>query len=299
MLDFNIVSQLLISLGYDNLKKISSNKISVLTDENRVKVLENIQKKIKGSRYDTRPSSDSSVGRIVIGSISILAKPASKQGKASAGVGNEMMVVEMINQYALKTGIDVIFKATNKTFTVLNCVKAEQVGGDTAGRKKADIRLIDHKGNIYPISIKKDDAETWESADSYFSEEAKIIIENAIKNKKTRLIDQGTYFTIEPNLAVKATIKEKQDVVFGSDLQPNGCVITKTFTANSFKLKNDKLIIQCSNIIRTMQDVKGDKDVYFLIRNDKTRKSIKEYPGIRILAAYEKRINKNVVVVNR
>ena len=152
MLDFNIVSQLLISLGYDNLKKISSNKISVLTDENRVKVLENIQKKIKGSRYDTRPSSDSSVGRIVIGSISILAKPASKQGKASAGVGNEMMVVEMINQYALKTGIDVIFKATNKTFTVLNCVKAEQVGGDTAGRKKADIRLIDHKGNIYPIS---------------------------------------------------------------------------------------------------------------------------------------------------
>ena len=299
MLDFNIVSQLLISLGYDNLKKISSNKISVLTDENRVKVLENIQKKIKGSRYDTRPSSDSSVGRIVIGSISILAKPASKQGKASAGVGNEMMVVEMINQYALKTGIDVIFKATNKTFTVLNCVKAEQVGGDTAGRKKADIRLIDHKGNIYPISIKKDNAETWESADSYFSEEAKIIIENAIKNKKTRLIDQGTYFTIEPNLAVKATIKEKQDVVFGSDLQPNGCVITKTFTANSFKLKNDKLIIQCSNIIRTMQDVKGDKDVYFLIRNDKTRKSIKEYPGIRILAAYEKRINKNVVVVNR
>lgn len=299
MLDFNIVSQLLISLGYDNLKKISSNKISVLTDENRVKVLENIQKKIKGSRYDTRPSSDSSVGRIVIGSISILAKPASKQGKASAGVGNEMMVVEMINQYALKTGIDVIFKATNKTFTVLNCVKAEQVGGDTAGRKKADIRLIDHKGNIYPISIKKDDAETWESADSYFSDEAKIIIENAIKNKKTRLIDQGTYFTIEPNLAVKATIKEKQDVVFGSDLQPNGCVITKTFTANSFKLKNDKLIIHCSNIIRTMQDVKGDKDVYFLIRNDKTRKSIKEYPGIRILAAYEKRINKNVIVVNR
>lgn len=299
MLDFNIVSQLLISLGYDNLKKISSNKISVLTDENRVKVLENIQKKIKGSRYDTRPSSDSSVGRIVIGSISILAKPASKQGKASAGVGNEMMVVEMINQYALKTGIDVIFKATNKTFTVLNCVKAEQVAGDTAGRKKADIRLIDHKGNIYPISIKKDDAETWESADSYFSEEAKIIIENAIKNKKTRLIDQGTYFTIEPNLAVKATIKEKQDVVFGSDLQPNGCVITKTFTTNSFKLKNDKLIIQCSNIIRTLQDVKGDKDVYFLIRNDKIRKSIKEYPGIRILAAYEKRINKNVVVVNR
>jgi hypothetical protein len=48
-----------------------------------------------------------------------------------------------------------------------------------------------------------------------------------------------------------------------------------------------------------MKDVKGDKDVYFLIRNDKTRKSIREYPGIRILAAYKKRINKNVVIVDR
>jgi len=299
MYNYSIVSNLLISLGYDNIKKISSNKIAILTDENRVKVLENIQKKIRGSRYDTRPSSDSSIGRVVIGSISILAKPASKQGKASAGVDNEVMIVDMINKYALKTGIDVIFRASNKSFTIINCIKAEQVGGDTSGRKKADIRLIDHKGKIYPISIKKDDAETWESADSYFSEEAKLIIDEAIKNKKTQLFNQGSYYTIEPNIAVKATTKEKQDVVFGSDLSPNGCVVTKTFNTNSFKLKDDKLIIQCSNIITKMQDVKGDKDVYFLIRNDKTRKSIKEYPGIRILAAYEKRINKNVVLVNR
>jgi len=299
MYNYSIVSDLLISLGYDNIKKISSNKIAILTDENRVKVLENIQKNIRGSRYDTRPSSDSSIGRVVIGPISILAKPASKQGKAAVGVDNEVTIVDMINKYALKTGIDVIFKAPNKSFTIMNCIKAERVGEDTSGRKKADIRLIDHKGKIYPISIKKDNAEIWESADSYFGEEAKLIIDEAIKNKKTQLFNQGSYYTIEPNIAVKATTEEKQDVVFGSDLSPNGFVVTKTFNTNSFKLKDDKLIIQCSNIITKMQDVKGDKDVYFLIRNDKSRKSIKEYPGIRILAAYEKRINKNVVLVNR
>ena len=64
-------------------------------------------------------------------------------------------------------------------------------------------------------------------------------------------------------------------------------------------MKEDTLIVDVKNIIESMKDVKGDKDVYFLIRNDKTRKSIKEYPGIRILAAYAKRINKNVVVVER
>jgi hypothetical protein len=294
--DYNTISNLLISLGYDDLKKISSTKIAILTNENRVKVLENVEKKIKGANYDTKPSSESSVGRVKIGSILILAKPAGKQGKASAGVA---FVVDTINQY-VKTGpINVIFKANNKKFTIISCKKAEQVGGDTSGRKKADIRLIDNENKIYPISIKKDDAETWESADSYFSEEAKKIIDRAIKEKKTELIDQDSYFTIEPNIAVEATEKEKRDVVFGSDLLPNGSVVTKTFTSKDFNFVGDTLTINCSNIITKMSDVKDDKDVYFLIRNDKTRKSIKEYPGIRILAAYKKRINKNVVIVKR
>jgi hypothetical protein len=297
--DYDIVSNLLISLGYKNLKKMSSTKIAVLTDENRVKVLENIENKIKGSRYDTKPSGESSVGRVIIGPIAVLAKPAGKQGGASAGVGNESIVVDTINEYTKKGPINVVFKGGNKSFTVLACKKAEQVGGDTSNRKKADIRLTDSKGKIYPISIKKDDAETWESADSYFSKDAKNIIDKAIKANKTKLVNQGSYFTLEPNIAVTATTKEKKDVVFGSDLSPDGCVITKTFTSRSFDLKGDTLTIDCSNIITEMKDVKGDKDVYFLIRNDKTRKSIREYPGIRILAAYKKRINKNVVIVDR
>jgi hypothetical protein len=57
--------------------------------------------------------------------------------------------------------------------------------------------------------------------------------------------------------------------------------------------------VTVSNIITKLEHVHGDKDVFFLIRNDKTRKSIKEYPGIRVLASYKKRINKNVIVVER
>ena len=294
----NLVNSL-VSLGYDKIKKISGNKLAVLVDDNRVTTLEKINKNIKGSIYDRKPSSDSSVGRVNISGFSILAKPASKQGSASAGVENEQIIVDNINKRTKTGPINVVFVAKNKKFTVLNCTKAIQVGGDTSGRKKADIVLIDSKNKRYPISIKKDNAETWESADSYFGLTAAKIIKKAIKDKKTKIISENGYFKIEPNIAVESTKSEKQDVVFGSDLENGGAIVTKTFSKSSFFDDGDTLIVDCSHIITTLSDVKGDKDVYFLIRNDKTRKSLKEYPGIRILAVYAKRINKNVVIVKR
>jgi hypothetical protein len=300
MYTYDTVQDLLISMGYENLKKVSGTRIAILTNENRVKVLEKITSEIKGAKFDTTPSSDSSVGRVVIGPISVLAKPASRQGAASAGVGNEMMLVDVINRQTKKGPINVIFKAKNKTFSVMGCTGAKSVGADTAGRKKADVVLTSAKEKQYPISIKKDDAETWESADSYFGETAEKIIAKAIKEKKAKVKSMGTYFTLEPNLAVKAVTSEKKDVVFGSDLEKGGAVVTKTFNSGSFEIDDSgNLIIDCSHIITEMTDVKGDKDVYFLIRNDKTRKSIKRYPGIRVLAAYKKRINQNVLIVDR
>jgi hypothetical protein len=68
--------------------------------------------------------------------------------------------------------------------------------------------------------------------------------------------------------------------------------------SNSFTIKGDTLTIDVTDIITKMADVTSEKRVYFLIRNDKTRKSLEEYPGLRVLAVYEKRINKNVVVLN-
>lgn len=294
------VEALLKALGYKELKKISSSKIAVLVNTNRVKALEEISKSVKGATYDTKPGSDSSAGRVVIGGVTVLAKPASKQGTASAGVENEHMLVSYINSACTNGPMNVIFNGDNRvTFEVFGCVGAKSVGADTAGRKKADVVLTDYKGKEYPISIKKDDAETWESADSYFGNEAEKIIDSAIKNGDTTLSGHGSYYTIEPNIAVTATASEKRDVVFGSDLENKGAVVTKTFRTSSFEEKYDLINIDCSHVITEMKHVTGDKDVYFLIRNDKTRKSVKKYPGIRVLAAYAKRINKNVKIVKR
>ena len=201
----------LADIGYPEVKKMTDKKVAVLTDKNRVATLEEIQIKLHGE-YDPTPSSESSVGRVKIQQFQILAKPASKQGKASAGVGNEDYLIDYINEVTKTGPINVVFKSGDDAFVVNGCTKAVSVGTDTAGRKKADVLLHNNKGIIYPISIKKDDAETWESADSYFSALAKQIIDKAIAAEKTKLVKHTSYYTIEPNIAVKATLQEKKAV---------------------------------------------------------------------------------------
>jgi len=289
----------LTSLGFINQKVISNKKIAILINSNRIDALQKIQKAIPGSVYNSIPTAESSIGKVIVDGFNILAKPASKQGSASAGVENELILVNTIQQMANTGPINVIFKGKNKSFEILGCKSAKAVGADTTGRKKADIVITDSNNKTYPISIKKDNAETWESADTYFNQEAQKIIEKAVNENKAKLVAESSYFKIEPNIAVKATEQEKRSVVFGSDIENNGAVITKTFSTQSFTKNEDQLIIECSHIITNILDVTGDKDVYFLVRNDKTRKSIKNIPGIRILAVYKTRINRNVVILDR
>lgn len=300
-MDYSVMENLLISMGYDNIKKLSSTKMAVLVNEHRVTVLEKITKGISGAKYDSTPGQDSSAGRVKAGQFTILAKPASRQGSASAGVENEHMLVSYINTACKNGPMNVIFNGDNRvTFEVFGCVGAKSVGADTAGRKKADVVLEDVFGKEYPISIKQDNAEMWESADSYFGKDkAEKIIDKAVKSGVTKVVWHGSYFSLEPNIAVEATIAEKRDVVFGSDLEGKGSVITKTFNSRSFEEAEDLIVVDCSHVITSMKDVKGDKDVYFLIRNQKSRKSVKKYPGLRVLAVYAKRINKNVKIVKR
>lgn len=288
------------SIGYTNIKKISGRKIAILTDDNRIDVLEDITTKLSNAKYDRTPKSDSSVGRVKYNNLTILVKPASRQGKASAGISNEYTFVSGINSITENGPINLVIKGRNKSFTIMGCKKAEAVGADTLGRKKADIVLTDIRGNSYPISIKKSNAETWESADTYFASEAKEIISRALENGDIELTQKGPVFSIKPNIAVEATKKEKIDVVFGSDIANNGAIVTGTFSSRSFILDDETLIIQCDHVATKLRDIENtDKDVYFLIRNDRTRRSIKDYPGIRVLAAYRKRIGRTVKVLKR
>jgi hypothetical protein len=108
-------------------------------------------------------------------------------------------------------------------------------------------------------------------------------------------------FKMTPNLGIKANNKEKQAVVFGSDLLDNGFVVVRTFRSSDFQMTLDGHILEVkvTKIIDKMRDLKGKSDIFFLIRNDSSRRGSKIRPGLRVLAVSATRINKNVKVVTR
>lgn len=285
--------------GYKEFKIESSSTVSIITDKNRIDVLKDVEKRLKilKAKYDPNKGS-SSIGAVVAGDFIIKARPANKQGKKSAGLDNEDAMIEGIKAFTKTGPITVRITDGRKKYTYRGVTDIQEVGRDTSGRKKADVRLIT-KTKIIPISIKKDNAEMWESADSYWAPIAKKIIDREVANKQAKLIKNGSTYKIVPNIAIKASAKEKNDVVFGSDIKGNGFVVVKTFSKDDFKLdKNgDILEIRVTKIIDSPEDLTGNSDIYFLIRNDSSRKGSKIAPGLRVLAVSGSRINKNVRIV--
>lgn len=288
------------SMRYE-VKEMTSTKIAVLTNSNRVNLLKEIAGKI-GAYYDNKPITESSIGRLEINNLFIYAKPASKQGTSSAGVENEVFIINQINNCVKSSDgfiPNLIFDSGKKKLEIKDVIGAKRVGSDTSGRKKADL-IVETKTSAVPISVKKDGAEMWESADKYYGAKAKKKVDILAKQGKIALkrVSKNGPLSIEPNVAIKANAKESLNVIFGSDLiQGNGAVITRTFKNSDVSLSGDTLTIFVSSIISNMSEVPDEYEPYFLIRNDKTRNSPGLYPGLRVLAVYKSRINKNVLVV--
>ena len=289
--------------GIMSFKDKSTRTVFVLTDDkDRVALLEKIEKMFKqeGAKYDVNKGA-SSLGAVVIGHFTIGASPASKQGKGSAGLGNEDAFIDNINQFVEEGPLHIRFKAGSKIFTVKDVVKAEEVGRDTSGRKKSDVNLVTKNGIKVPISLKKDGAEIWESADTYWAAKAKKIVDDLVEKDEVTLSEvTGTIKRISPQVAKKATPAEAKAVVFGSDIiAKKGAVLYRTWRGSDFKVNaNENLDVTTTSIYRTQQEVAaGPNQVYFLIRNDSSRRGSKIYPGIRVLAVGKTRINKNVKMV--
>lgn len=297
--------------GFHDVKEITSSKFAVLVANTSIRVsslkrIEDIFKKKYKVKFD-KSTNLSSIGHLIIDDTFLLtAKPKNRQGTASAGVDNEVMMVQEIKN-AIKdsdnNSISVIFKHGGSMFKLTDVTEVIGAGADTAGRKKSDVNIIS-KGKIIPISLKKDNAENWESADSYWGEKARQYVDFAVEKGDVKLEQEGKIFKITPNLAVKSTKEEKTNVVFGSDILPGkGAVIKKTFSKEDFKFDGKKniLYITVTEIIRTLSDIEGSpSDVWFLIRNDRTRLgSPIGYPGLRVLAVYASRVNQNVKKLNR
>ena len=289
-------------MGYTKFKKDSSKTISILTEGNRIDVLEKVEKNLQdmNAKYDPNKGS-SSIGAVVADGFTIKARPASKQGKGSAGLGNEDAMINGIEQFTKNGPMTVCITDGKKKYEYKNVIGVEEVGRDTTNRKKADVRLKIKGGGKIPISIKKDNAEIWESADSYYSSIAKKVVDREEIRGTIAIEQKGSISYMQPNLGIKTTNSEKRDVVFGSDLLNKGFVVVKTFRGSDFQMSKDgdMLYVYVTQIIDKISDLKGKDDIFFLIRNDSSRKGSKIRPGLRVLAVKGTRINKNVKVVTK
>ena len=275
------------NLTDDNFVKVSANKYKLLVPRSeRVEYIKKIQA-IDGFDYD--PSAKgSSIGAITYKNSSFLLKPTGAQGRASAGTENEDVLENEIKKY-LELGVkNVIFKGSNKSYSIPNVTGVTGVGYDVAGGKKADIVIIGTAGN-YPISIKKDNAGFWESADTRYKDlMTKLVTKikngdfapelvfvpfvdklgnekkgiNLMYNDTTKSKISGVLVTDLPN-------KEEESIIFGSD---NAVVIYRTYTESDFNQQGDDLIITVSKIIENMEDiVEYNLEPVLNVRHDSTR----------------------------
>ena len=276
-----------LNLTDENFVKVSANKYKLLVPRSeRIEYIKKIQA-IEGFDYD--PSAKgSSIGALTYKNSAFLLKPTGAQGRASAGTENEDILENEINKY-LDLGVkNIIFKGSNKSYTIPNATGVTGVGYDVAGGKKADIVITGAAGN-YPISIKKDNAGFWESADTrYKTLMTKLVSRiaggdfapelifkpfvdklgnekkgiNIMYNDTTNAKVSGVLVTDLPN-------KEEESIIFGSD---KAVVIYKTYTENDFTQQGDNLIIKVTKIIENMEDViEYDLEPVLNIRHDSTR----------------------------
>ena len=297
------------ALGLDDYRKDSGQKVSVYVPRNeRKKTIQTLLQRLPDATYDPN-APGSSLGLIAYKGGKIQIRPAGGAGTQSAGLANEQQLVDAINRFVGEVGpLDITFIGDNgKSITAKGVTKADSAGTDTAGRKKSDVNLI-ARNKVVPISLKKGNAEYWESADTLWGHKADQVIDKLVaaekitlsKIGKIRKTDGAEFVKLSPEVAVQASPEESISVVFGSDILGQGGVVKQTFDDEHYKLDGNQLTVTADMVITSPDDIPEENRVYWLIRNDSSRTRPKhKYPGLRVLASYKKRINKNVLVFNK
>lgn len=297
------------SLNVDNYIRVSSKKVIVtVPTKDRKSTLNILVDRLPGAVYD-KNLPGSSLGGIRYADGIIMVKPSGASGEKSAGLSNEKHLIDTINRFVSEVGpLNVTFVGDNgKSITAKNVTQAISSGADVANRKKSDVNLM--SGNrLIPLSLKKSNAEYWESADTLWGDKADQLIDKLLADRSIDLTpigktrpDGAEFVRIKPEVAVPASPEDTLSVVFGSDiLSGQGGVVKQTFEDDHYKLEGNNLKITADLVILSPDDIPEKNRVYWLIRNDSTRsRPNHKYPGLRVLATYASRIAKNTAVIKR
>lgn len=238
----------------------------------------------------------------------IVVKDVGIQGDKSAGVANEAELASMLQSMVEKyTSIDVTFRdPRGKTLVIKGVTEVELTGKDVKNRKKADV-ILKSKTKQLPVSLKKLDAETWESADTMFGAKAREIIDKLVDDSVITLNklpgDDG--YALSKEIVVEPTEEEAMSAVFGTDINPAGGIVIQTFKPEHFVQEGNKVTVDAHAVIKTKEDIPESHLMVWLIRNNAGRLSkALGIRGLRPMAsvltrAIGRRGDKDVVLVDK
>lgn len=299
---------------------VKGNNIEVLVDTPpknkdafRKETLMLLLKSLKPAKATYDPIG-SSIGRIVFpdNATKIYVKDIGKKGDNSAGIGNEKAIAEMIEKVIQAHGsANVTFVDDQRRKLTLKNVTTVDIAGRSSGTrrhggevKKADVVLRSAKGHL-PVSIKKINAEYWESADTYYGAKAGALIKKLRQEGHLKLLktDKPGILKLSKEIVVEPTEQEAQHVIFGGDINPEGGIIIQTFLPEHFVQNGANVTIHAHAVIKTKEDIPESHIMMWLIRNDSSRNiAAIGIPGVRVYAAAYKRAigkgDKNIVLVN-
>jgi len=318
-LNIQQIESTLKNLGFTNLKKISRNRIAILTNNDRSTVLREVAEEFssRGAVYDplytvSSGAAISSVGVVLVDNKLILAKPISKQKSKSPGTGSEIAFVNGINKYldqgyGIYHTITVILKAGGKKIVIPKVLISQRT--KFSGRLKSDVVLIRKGLPNFLISLKKVNAQFWDSSTGIYSSKAISILraleesgEMNITRTAGNRVDFGSNIS---GIAVKANEDEAREFVFGTDIQGNGCVVKQTFSGNNHMNWNANtltLTISCNKIYQNLNDVSSSDYPYMLIKKTSASPGFgpnREYSGLKFHAVFKSRIRGNVMTYLR
>lgn len=238
-----------------------------------------------GAQHLNDPRLGSLGGVVFQGSpVAIVVKDVGKQGDNSAGVANEIELASLLQSVIDKYGTATVtfVDPRGKKLSIKGATAVEVAGRDTGGRKKSDVVLVS-KGGRLPISIKKLDADMWESADSLFGARAREILLQLVKDKVVKLnkiADRAVrggasvpVYELSKEIVMEPTEEEAMNAIFGSDLNPQGGVVIQTFKPEHFVQQTNNITVECHAVISNWADIPESHLMVWLLRNDSNRNS--------------------------
>jgi hypothetical protein len=259
-----------LNIPKEEIKGDTKNRIIILSDRPRAEIFADLEK-LGYKRYEGRKYIKSSGGGYVApNGVQIIHKPLELSKQGGAGISNETIVVEHIQQALDQVSpLTVIFKGKNKDLTYKNVTGVTHIGkeGESKGWK-GDIALQTKDGSKH-ISIKKDGGYRWESVVRRFRTTYEAFMNKAIageipnlklvpaKDNPRLLLMMSPSGKPYGRIFIKGhpELEPGSDTIYQMAFGPDHAdIVQRTFSKGDFNLKGNVLTINSSKVMEDMKD---------------------------------------------